>query len=128
MKVIKILGHQGDVPVFEVDEFPEGTRVEDKQTKEVTLAYGEVTGHAHFFAEQDTVKLFKVDKSEFTGLCFFEVSKENTLIHGRAKSFEGTEPDQLYHNPIKLTPGRKYMTGIFPDTDWATKTVRRVID
>lgn len=125
---VTILGHQGDVPLFEIEEFPEGERTTDTQTKEVTLAYGEVTGHAHFFAEPETVTLFKINKDEFNGLCFFEVSKDNTLIHGRARNFEGAEPDQLYHDPIKLKPGRKYMTGIFPETDWATKTIRRVAD
>ena len=125
---IKIIGHQGDVPVFEIDEFPAGERLRDKQCDEKTLAYGEVTGHAHFFEDTETVDVFKVADEKFSGLCFFEVSKENTLIHGRARNFEGTEPDTLYHNPVNLTPGRKYMTGIFPETDWMTRTIRRVAD
>ncbi len=125
---IKILGHQGDVSIFEIDAFPDGNRIQDKQTHDKTLAYGEVTGHAHFFEDETDVEIFKIDKSEFNGLCFFEVSKENKLIHGRARNFIGTEPDQIYHDSITLKPGRKYMTGIFPDTDWAAKTVRKVID
>lgn len=128
MKNIKILGHQGDVVIFEIDEFPEGARIRDEQTKEVTIAYGEVTGHAHYFEDPTTVDLFKIDKSEFNGLCFFEVSKENQLIHGRARNFGGIEPDQDYHNKVEFKPGQKIMTGIVTETDWVTKTIRKVVD
>lgn len=125
---IKLLGHQGDVAIYEIDSFPDAQKVVDSQVKEKTLAYGEVTGHAHYFAEPETVDMFKVDSSEFTGLCFFEVGTDNKLIHGRARNFTGTEPDQDYHNVINLTPGRKYMTGIFQETDWIAKVSRKVID
>lgn len=128
MRIIKILGHQGDVPIFEIDNFPKSDKIIDKQCSEKTLAYGEITGHAHFFEDTKNVNMFKVNKEEFNGLCFFEVTKENTLIHGRARNFEGTEPDQLYHDKIKLIPGKKYVSGIFPDTDWITKVIRRVVD
>lgn len=125
---VKLLGHQGDVAIYEVDEFPAGKRIKDEQVKEATLAYGEVTGHAHYFETPEVVDLFKVDKSEFNGVCFFEVSVECKLIHGRAKNFGGIEPDQDYHNKVVFLPNRKYMTGIFQETDWISKRIRQVID
>lgn len=128
MKNVTLLGHQGDVVIFEIDNFPEGEQVRDQQIKESTIAYGEITGHAHYFEDTATVNLFKIDRSEFNGLCFFEVSKENKLIHGRAKNFGGIEPDQDYHNKVLFLPGKKYMTGIVAETDWVAKTIKKVVD
>jgi hypothetical protein len=127
MKAVKLAGHQGDVVIFEVDEFPEGPKAQDELTQNHQLALGELSGHNHYFSETDAVDLFKINSPEYEGVTFVEVKKETPLIHGLIKGFKGTESDQDYHSELKLPPGR-YITGIVEETDWLTKTIRRVQD
>lgn len=127
MKKVTAIGHQGDVVIFQIDDFPEGPRVQDDLTKNHQLALGELSGHNHYFAEPDSVNLFKVDKPEFQGLSFFQVDKPTPLVHGLIKGFKGREADKDYHSEIILKEG-KYITGIVQETDWLTKTIRKVID
>jgi hypothetical protein len=126
------LGHQGDVVIFEVDEFPEGARETNKQTELGILAYGELSGHAHQFTELDTQEVFKIKtpKEEYGKLLFINVKSERgaTLIHGRARDFVGREADHNYHKALVLRSGRKYVTGIVEETDWLTRTIKKVVD
>lgn len=126
MKKVELVARQGDVYVFEVDEFPEGQRLQDKATKEHTLAYGELSGHSHRFEDATAVDLFKI--ADYPGVTFINVKKETELTHGFIKGFKGREADQDYHSTLEFKSGKKYITGIVEETDWLTKTVRRVID
>lgn len=127
MKNIKYTGFQGDVVIFEIDEFPEGNRVQNELTEKHQLALGELSGHNHYFADPTSVDLFRIDKKEYEGLSFFQVDKPTALVHGLIKGFKGREADKDYHSEITLKEG-KYITGIVEETDWLTRTVRRVID
>ena len=123
---LKLIGFQGDLVVFETTEFPKGERIDDKQTKDKTLAYGELSGHAHAFAEPENVDVFKM--KEYPGLCFVDPLKEVNLEHGRIKGWTGEEVDTWYHKPVQFQPGRKYITGIVEETDWISKNIRKVVD
>jgi len=127
MKKVEMQGHQGDVVIFQIDEFPKGNRVQDELTKKHQLALGELSGHNHAFAEPEAVDLFKIEGKEFEGLSFFQVNRPTNLVHGLIKGFKGREADQDYHSEITLKEG-KYITGIVEETDWLTQTVRRVVD
>lgn len=127
MKVIELAGAQGDVVIFEIDEFPAGARTQDALTENHQLALGELSGHNHYFAEPEVVDLFKMKEPEFKGLSFFQVNKPTNLVHGLIKGFKGKEADKDYHSEITLKEG-KYITGIVEEADWLTRTVRTVID
>lgn len=120
-------GHQGDVVIFKIDEFPEGIRIQDELTKNNQLALGELSGHNHYFETPKSVDLFKIQENKYTGLSFFEVKQPTNLIHGLIKGFKGIEADQDYHSCLTLKEG-KYITGVVEETDWLTRTVRKVID
>lgn len=126
MKKVELAGHQGDVVIFKVDAFPKGERKQDELTTKGQLALGELSGHNHCFDNTSAVDLFKLDK--FPGLTFIEAKKNAVLRHGLIKGFKGKEADQDYHSEITLREGEKYITGIVEETDWLTKTVRRVVD
>lgn len=126
MKKIELVMRQGDVYIFEVDEFPQGERIQDSATKEQTLAYGEFSGHSHRFEDATAVDLFKI--ADYPGVTFVETKKPAELTHGFIKGFKGREGDQDYHSTLSLKEGKKYITGIVEETDWLTKTVRRVVD
>lgn len=128
MKSVKCVGHQGDVVIFEIDQFPKGQRVQDALTKNSQLALGELSGHNHYFADSTAIDLFKIDDAKFEGLSFFQTNKPATLIHGLIKGFKGKEADKDYHSEVTLKEGKKFVTGIVQETDWITKTVRRVVD
>lgn len=127
MKNIKYVGHQGDVAIFEIDEFPEAPQVQDELTKNKQLALGELSGHNHYFDNSNAVDLFKIESPEYSGITFVNVKEATELTHGLIKGFKGTEADQDYHSTVMLREG-KYITGIVEETDWLTKTVRKVID
>ncbi len=128
MKEVKCIGHQGDLCVFEVDDFPTGERIIDKQCEDATLAYGEITGHAHQFDDLTAVNVFKMPDSKYNGIIFVEPKKTTVLRHGRDRNFKGIEPDNDYHSEVIFKEGKKYITGIVEETDWLTRTVRRVVD
>lgn len=128
MKEVTCVGHQGDVCIFEIDEFPAGERVQDELTKKGQLALGELSGHNHYFEDTAAVDLFKVNDPRFTGLTFIKTEKPVKLIHGLIKGWKGKEADQDYHSEVTFDGDKKYMTGIVEETDWATRTVRRVVD
>lgn len=63
----------GDVMIASVEELP----AEAKPRPGATLAYGEITGHSHRFADPSTVELFGTE-----GLLFVRVIADTaTLIH-----------------------------------------------
>lgn len=127
MNNVKMVGHQGDVVIFEIDEFPEGERIQDDLTKKHQLALGELSGHNHAFSTPEDVDLFKIRDSKYNGLSFFKVKKPTVLEHGLIKGFKGNEADKDYHSMLTLKEGN-YITGIVEETDWLTRTVRKVID
>jgi len=126
MKTVELIGHQGDVVIFKVDEFPVGERTQDELTIKGQLALGELTGHNHYFEDTATVDLFKMPT--YPGLSFFETKAPSKLIHGLIRGWQGKEADKEYHAEIVLKEGEKYVTGIVEETDWLTKTIRRVVD
>lgn len=128
MKSVKCIGHQGDVAIFEIDEFPAGERYQDELTKKSQLALGELSGHNHAFDDATAVDLFKIQDPKFQGLSFFETKKPATLVHGLIKGWKGKEADKDYHSEVTLKEGKKFVTGIVEETDWLTRTVRKVID
>lgn len=128
MKNIKCVGHQGDVAIFEIDDFPVGERTQDELTVRLQLALGELSGHNHAFTDASAVDLFKINLPEYQGITFVETKKAATLVHGLIKGFKGKEADKDYHSEITFKEGKKYITGIVQETDWITKTVRRVVD
>lgn len=128
MKSVTFIGHQGDLCVYEINEFPTGERIEDEQCKTRTLAYGELTGHAHQFDELDAVEVFKIGQPIYRDVLFVSPKKDTVLRHGRDRDFKGKEPDQWYHSTVEFKQGKKYITGIVEETDWLTKTIRKVVD
>lgn len=127
MKKMEMIGHQGDLVIFSIDDIPEGTKVVDKQCEDKTLAYGELSGHAHQFEANAAVEVFKIP-GEYDGLIFVQPKVDTVLRHGRDRNFKGKEADLEYHSELLLKGGQNYVTGIVEETDWLTRTVRRVID
>lgn len=125
MQKVELVKRQGDVYIFRIDSFPSGERKEDNLTKNKQVALGELSGHNHYFAEAEAVDLFKIDG--FDGLTFIDAKENTKLIHGLIKGFKGKESDQDYHWSVDIEKG-KYVTGIVEETDWITRTVRRVVD
>lgn len=127
MKIVELAGHQGDVVIFKVDNFPDGERIQDDLTKNHQLALGELSGHNHYFNDSSAVDLFKIDDARYSGLTFVETKRNATLVHGLIRGFKGKEADKDYHSEVTLKEG-KYITGIVEETDWLTKVTRRVVD
>ena len=125
MKAVELCGHQGDIVIFSVSEFPEGEKFQDELTKRHQLALGELSGHNHYFDDTSAVDLFKLKGYE--ALTFVNVKKPTPLIHGLIKGFKGKEADADYHSEVTLKEG-KYITGVVEETDWLSRTVRRVAD
>ncbi len=120
---MQLLGHQGDVAFFKVSKLPNGL-TEDMLTKQGILANGTMSGHAHQVSDHTNAMVFK-DPSD--GLLYLEVTAPVDITHGRTRGFEGKEADFDYHKPVRLAPGL-YAAGIVEETDWISKTVRKVID
>lgn len=121
---MKLLGHQGDVCIFESSDWPKDL-YKDDQVKNAILAYGELSGHAHQFEDLDSVDVWKSEENP--NLIYIHVKKPSNLVHGRARDFTGKEADHDYHKPVMLQPG-KYVTGIVEETDWVAGSIKRVID
>lgn len=97
---------------------------QDAQCKNGILAYGEHSGHAHQFDDLSAVEVFKHKEKPYLRVV---VNKECNLVHGRARDFKGKEADHDYHQPIHFNPG-EFIFGIVEETDWLSKTIRRVVD
>lgn len=61
----KIHYRQGDVLIERVDSFPANLTKVARDGDRVILAYGEVTGHAHFFGDAGTEKFVDEKGAEF---------------------------------------------------------------
>lgn len=83
--------------------------VEGEEQKNLVLAEGEVTGHAHRIT-QGKAQLFKT----ITGLMFLKVISESTLSHEE-------------HEDILLPKG-DYEIKIQREWDWFSEEVRNVAD
>lgn len=127
MKKMELVMIQGDVLIYRIDEFPEGARSQDELTEKGQLALGEISGHNHAFRTPADISLFKIDRPEYNGLSFFEVKRPTVLEHGRIKDFIGEESDLDYHSMLTLKEGN-YISSVVEETDWLTRTVRKVID
>lgn len=123
---MKLLGHQGDVCIFESSDWPDDL-YQDAQAKNAILAYGELSGHAHQFSDPSPEKVVVMKSKSNPKLIYIHVKEPSELVHGRARDFVGKEADHDYHNIIALAPG-KYVTGIVEETDWITRNTRRVAD
>lgn len=126
MKKVEMIGHQGDVVIFRISQFPEGEQYQDDLTKNCQLALGELSGHNHYYDNPKAVDVFKIRGYE--GLTFTNVKEDVKMVHGLIKGFKGREADKDYHSEIQMKSGDKIITGIVEETDWLTKTVRKVID
>ena len=58
---------QGDVALVPVTSVPKGSKVAPRDNGRVILAYGEVTGHAHAFVEDD-VQLYVTKNGDFVSI------------------------------------------------------------
>lgn len=128
MKKVEFLYRQGDVYVYRVDQFPEGSRVQDELTKKGQLALGELSGHHHSIPDMSAVEMFKMPLPEYEGITFLRANKDAVMRHGLIPGFKGRESDKDYHSEILLKGGTNYITTIVEETDWLTKTIRKVID
>lgn len=84
MQADKFIARQGDVLIKQIEQLPDGI----KRGKDKTLAYGEVTGHSHRFADPSLVELFLSND----GLKYLKVNAIAPLIHEE-------------HKEIKIMPG-----------------------
>lgn len=128
---MKLVARQGDVHIFEVDNFPAEQLMTDKQCENGEIAYGEAHGHSHAIAEADLTgaEVFKIAADKYRNNMFI-VTKDKPvrMVHGRQKGFQGIETDTDYHNAVTLDPNKKYITGIVEETDWINKLTRKVLD
>jgi hypothetical protein len=77
--IVEIYRH-GDVLVGSVDQLPEGAKKRDN----VTLAYGESTGHSHRIADPKTAETF-----EHEGMLYLRVIEDSAqLIHEEHHTIE----------------------------------------
>lgn len=111
------IARQGDVLMFKVDpsEVSEGENITpDNRTGRQTLAYGEVTGHAHAFDVGTKVKQKKSKESK--------QSIEETVLEiiGRPASLKHEE-----HTKIDLDPGKFIVR---KQREYSSQQVRRVQD
>ncbi len=99
---------QGDVVIKKIEALPEGEITQDQQTIAKTLAYGEKTGHLHQIVE-----------GEATVMRIF-----NDLY---IKAFTEFKVKHQEHKAFTVPPGI-YKVDIVRETDWLTRTTRRVAD
>lgn len=99
---------QGDVILKPSTTIPEGERVVDQQVTDKVLAYGEVTGHSHRVVdgEAEVIKIL--------GRLYLRALTECRVVHEE-------------HKPVVI-PAGTYEINIVRETDWLTRTVRRVAD
>jgi hypothetical protein len=101
----KDTAQQGDV-LLRRSELPEGSKLRIKDS--LTLAEGEVTGHAHRIQQRGS-ELF-----DFEGRTFIKLMEPATLKHEE-------------HSPITLEPG-VWEVGRVQEYDYLSKMVRPVVD
>lgn len=95
----------GDVLIAKVDAMPD----EVQAAEGATVAYGEITGHSHRFAQPNRVELF----NGMDGLLYVRVvDDEATLVHEE-------------HDPIVIPQG---VYRVWQQREYTPKAVRRVVD
>lgn len=125
MKTCELFMRQGDCYIYRVDQFPEGEIFQDEMTLKKQVALGELSGHNHAFDSGAAVDIFKI--KGFDGLTLVDAKEDSDLTHGCIQGFKGKESDNDYHWSLKVPKG-KYIVGIVPESDWISKTIRRVVD
>lgn len=110
---------QGDVIFKRIDKLPQGPRGDvPKDLKEGILAYGEVTGFRHQLMDSSAFEAHVI-----LGKVYLNVIKEVDLQHGQGKALDKT----VEHQSQKIMPGIYEIDGQV-ETDWMTRSVRRVAD
>ena len=107
---------QGDVGIIQVSELPENILKNKAKATDVTLAYGEVTGHSHQLADPEKIVGYRDVKTPD--------------LHPELEAFEVLEAVALLHEehaPITLQPG-KYRRVIQVETRYDWEEARRVAD
>lgn len=90
-KQLKLMFRQGDVALVRVDEIPSDAKA-CKVKGDVILAYGEVTGHAHRFAEGSVKPFAKGGAWDPAAERYIQALEGATLRHEE-------------HSAIQLPPG-----------------------
>lgn len=120
---LELVGHQGDLVIFKVDGALEGEKKKPENERGI-LTYSETSGHCHQFKDMTGVEHFIMGEY---ALQFAELKNSVAIRHGRDSAFTGIEADYDYHKDVILDPGI-YAFGIVEETDWISRTVRRVVD
>lgn len=122
MKILKQVGHQGDVQFFSIDKMPENVKKINKQF----IAASEKTGHVHALSG-------KYDMYEYDDGFIIDVKEESILNHTDKNILFGenwNDPKVLPskdHNPSTIKKGLYYV-GIQRRFNPLEKTMERVRD
>jgi hypothetical protein len=110
---------QGDVIFKRIEMLPQGKRLPvPEDLRQGILAYGEVTGHRHQLMDSTAFDAFII-----LNKVYIQVNKEMLLQHGMGKELKGVAE----HQSQVILPGVYQVDGAI-ETDWLTRTIRRVID
>lgn len=97
---------QGDVVMKKIEALPKGDAAVQSDR---VLAWGEVTGHKHQVVNEPGVEVLRI-----MDRLYVKALKEFTVRHEE-------------HDPVVVPPGI-WEIGIVRETDWLTRTVRKVAD
>lgn len=84
--------HQGDVILTRVKKLPKNI----KQIEEKTIAFGEVTGHSHRYADVSNVKMYVDDG----GQRYIQLLQPGTLLH-EEHAIQEQHPKGIYKIDIQ---------------------------
>lgn len=101
---------QGDVLIMRIDEMPQGAVKAKPQTR-VTLAHGEVTGHAHVLCA-DGAAILPYTVQDRTDELFFELMTDAFVRHEE-------------HAPVALAAGTYR---VILQREYTPQEIRRVAD
>lgn len=101
---------QGDVLIMQIDEMPQGAVKAKPQTR-VTLARGEVTGHAHVLCA-DVAAILPYIVQDRTDELFFELMTDAFVLHEE-------------HAPVALAAGTYR---VIRQREYTPQEIRRVAD
>jgi hypothetical protein len=108
---------QGDVMLVKIDEIPkDANKLNDKQ---IVLAYGEITGHAHVMLAEKEQDIIAYKNGEELYLSVFANA---ILKHGELKKIQTTIGD---HDSIKIQPGNYQ---VIRQREYTPEQIRRVTD
>jgi hypothetical protein len=116
--VEKIQFRQGDVLIESITEIPDVAKKQER-SRQVTLAYGEITGHKHVLETEDPADWWRVEEANRSFISgegaidiFLSVSAGGTVNH----------PE---HAPIQLPPGLYRVTR---QREYSPTAIRGVAD